>query len=717
MNLPAPSVIATKMVGFGAHCILIPEGTKRAVTPGWQDNATRDLEVVKNWTQGNVCVVGKQDGLWFLEFEYNQLGILEEYEKAYGALQTYRVRSVSGGIHLYFVQDSASRSMGNLQAKDEYGKEIFSARVDNRYVLAPGSTAHPHNDESQPLAAYTAIDISAPIIAPASLLEFLKSRAGSVKVSVTTSQEEVAHVGGRNNFLTSFAGMLRQKCSFSEAELLGALLARNQERCVPPLSTEEVKTIARSISNYQVKPTGTVYYSGVPLGTKPQQSMSIVQPQVPEAAQEPIMSVAEIEEELKKEYPRILLDAPAGPTWEDSILYGPAGDLVKKMSEYNEGHPAAIYLNFLVSLGNIFGRHAYFRIGSTRHYTNEFLAVVGPSSYGRKGSARDVVNEFLKILDPEWSKNRILSGFGSGEAIINEVRDDSMQTITVKQKGKPPKFESQMVPGVSDKRLCIRESELASVFTMASKKESLAGSIIRNGWDSNPLSNNVKGRTAQGISLSARCEQPHVSITGDISTEELKTSLPTGSEHNGFANRYLFVYGYRTKKCSNGGPLIDWSDALVFFDAVVKHAQQCDHMPFSESARTVWNRMYHEDFEAQGEEMTAKMTSRGQPHIRRLAMIFAIIDLEEEVQTRHLHAAKAVWDYCEDSARYIFSGYTREQANIYHWIRANGSSTVTRIREEFYKRNRKVDWITAQMQDLVRQGRLKKNGEEFSTEK
>jgi len=33
-----------------------------------------------------------------------------------------------------------------------------------------------------------------------------------------------------------------------------------------------------------------------------------------------------------------------------------------------------------------------------------------------KGSARDAVNDFMRFVDPEWSRNRILSGFGSGDS-------------------------------------------------------------------------------------------------------------------------------------------------------------------------------------------------------------------------------------------------------------------------------------------------------------
>ena len=428
------------------------------------------------------------------------------------------------------------------------------------------------------------------------------------------------------------------------------------------------------------------------------------------------MTPDEIEAELDKEYPRIPLATPPGPTWDDGILYGPAGDLTRAMAQYNEGHPAGIYLNLLISLGNAFGRSASFRVNQTKHYTNEFLANVGQSSYGRKGSARAAVNEFMKLVDPEWTRNCVLSGFGSGEAIISAIRDDFEQTVTVKdKKGGPPKFEKITVPGVADKRLCIRESELASIFTMASRTESLAGAIIRNGWDGSSLSNNVKGQSKQGISNSARCEEPHVSITGDISKEELKSSLPQGSENNGFGNRFLYCYVHRTQKCPNGGPSLDFAPWLLHFHEVIKPAKKVGVVPLSKSAEKVWARMYL-SFDESGhrDDLTAKMTSRGPAHVRRLATILALIDLSDTVDTKHIHAARTIWDYCDESARYIFQGTTLDQMKLASWVGENGPVTAGQVRRNLYHDNREAAWVRAQLLDLVKQGKLALDGETFS---
>src|SRR5437773_7622682 len=151
-NPPNAAQIAARMIEMGAYVYFIPQGTKRCTVEGWPELATRDLSVAKTLAGDkhlNVIVVGKRDGLWVLEFD--DVSVLEEYEKFHGRIETYRVCSVRCGMHLYFKQTEASWEMGNIGGKNDGGKETWSARIDNKYVLAPFSAAYPHNDETQPL--------------------------------------------------------------------------------------------------------------------------------------------------------------------------------------------------------------------------------------------------------------------------------------------------------------------------------------------------------------------------------------------------------------------------------------------------------------------------------------------------------------------------------------------------------------------------------------
>jgi hypothetical protein len=204
----------------------------------------------------NVGLVGKQNGVWGLD---DDAGLVAEYEKNHGPIQTYGTRTVSGGRHFIFRQSAESWAMGNVSIKDEQSRELLSARVNNRYVVAAGSWAYPHNDESQPLTQYTAINPSAKIYeAPQSLLEFIKAKDAEWKAkkskSVSTDITQVRQVleGGRNNYLTSRAGALRH-AGASEETILAELQRFNERDCVPPLPDSEVESVAKSISK---KPEG-----------------------------------------------------------------------------------------------------------------------------------------------------------------------------------------------------------------------------------------------------------------------------------------------------------------------------------------------------------------------------------------------------------------------------------------------------------------------------
>src|SRR4029077_11243642 len=110
-----------------------------------------------------------------------------------------------------FLQNDASRAMGNIGGKNEFGQETWSARVNNRYVISAGSVAHPNNDPGQPLAAYKALDPKAVVIeAPQSFIDFLKEKDAEIvnRKSVSIEHGKVLE-GGRNNYLTMKAGRLR----------------------------------------------------------------------------------------------------------------------------------------------------------------------------------------------------------------------------------------------------------------------------------------------------------------------------------------------------------------------------------------------------------------------------------------------------------------------------------------------------------------------------
>jgi hypothetical protein len=368
-------------------------------------------------------------------------------------------------------------------------------------------------------------------------------------------------------------------------------------------------------------------------------------------------------------------------------------------------------VNLLVSLGSMFGRSCHFNVNETRHYSNEFVACVGDSSTSRKGASRDVIESLLKQLDSAWFHNCAVSGFASAEAIIDRLRDTLIQSRFDK---KTNKFIETKVPGNPDKRLCVWEPELGTVFSVANKPNSNAASVLRNGWDGKPLNDYVKGKNQDGISNSVSCREPHLSLNSDITPEELIQRMPEGAESNGLGNRFLYVYVYRLKLCSNGGPDIDWSNEVAKLCEVISFASKQGYVALTESARTPWARMYPKMENRRLPGLAGKMTSRGPAHVRRLALIFAMLDLSPVVDTRHLYAAKRIWDYCEDSAQFVFNGTTKNQVKFFQWLQKQEKPvTWAQIRDDCYKRNEKSDVIKTRVAALIRSKRIKQIGDTY----
>jgi hypothetical protein len=130
---------------------------------------------------------------------------------------------------------------------------------------------------------------------------------------------------------------------------------------------------------------------------------------------------------------------------------------------------------------------------------------------------------------------------------------------------------------------------------------------------------------------------------------------------------------------------------------------------------TLTNNNYSELEQDRPDGLAGKMTSRASAHVRRLAMLYALVDLSDRIELKHFHAAYKLWRYCEESAMYIFGGTTREQLRIIQWMSVRGPVTYKQIREEMYKRNRPAVDIKTDLDSLVKTGHLVLVGELYST--
>jgi hypothetical protein len=214
------------------------------------------------------------------------------------------------------------------------------------------------------------------------------------------------------------------------------------------------------------------------------------------------------------------------PTLDPEALHGLAGEIVRAFEPKTEADPAALLFTVLTVVGNVAGKNTRAQVHDDEHPARLFTAVVGETSSGAKGTSLAALRGLLRSVDPVYFGQRVLGGFGSGEAIVTEL---------------------QAKDGVPfDPRLLILETEFAALLAVNNRDGSKSSMTIRQAWD--------------GVKLEARRSKDksvaldhHVSALAHITPEELQARLTENESANGFANRFLFVSSQRSKKLPFGG--------------------------------------------------------------------------------------------------------------------------------------------------------------------
>jgi hypothetical protein len=332
---------------------------------------------------------------------------------------------------------------------------------------------------------------------------------------------------------------------------------------------------------------------------------------------------------------------------------GLAGEFVRAVEPHSEADRGALLIQFLAAFGNLVGRGAYFRVEGTRHHPNEFAVLVGETSKARKGTSWGRVGWVAERLDAAWAAERIGSGLSSGEGLIWEVRDPVVARQAVKAKGRVTGYETvETDPGVADKRLLVVEPEFANVLKQTERTGNTLSVALRQAWDGLTLRSMTKNSPA-------RATDAHVSAIGHITVEELRRYLTATESANGFGNRFIWLCVRRSKLLPDGGePPVGVLEAICARAArVLEAATQAGEVRRDPEASAVWRAVYGALSEG-GPGLTGAMLGRGEAHVMRLAMIYALLDGSVLIRPEHLEAALSVWDYSMASVRHIFGDLT-----------------------------------------------------------
>jgi hypothetical protein len=229
---------------------------KHPRTPHGLNDATIEPSTITEWwtrwPNANIGVAtGKISGIFVLDQDglrgsaFLHARLLAADEQGLGSSRSFpaTLYSTTGqllGIHYVFkypddgagVPNSAGRVGPNLDVRGDGG-----------YFIAP-----PGTHESG--RVYQWQNDLEPADAPEWLLRRARSRILAILGEGAQGMPPAILEGQRNSSLTSLGGTMRAR-GFSVRAIAAALIAENQERCVPPLSADEVARIAESLGRYQ----------------------------------------------------------------------------------------------------------------------------------------------------------------------------------------------------------------------------------------------------------------------------------------------------------------------------------------------------------------------------------------------------------------------------------------------------------------------------------
>jgi hypothetical protein len=227
--------------------------------------------------------------------------------------------------------------------------------------------------------------------------------------------------------------------------------------------------------------------------------------------------------------------------------------------------------------------------------------------------------------------------------------------------------------------------------------------ILRQARDDGNLQNRTKKQPALAT-------EAHISCIGQITKDELKRRLTDTAVGNGFANRFLYVCARRSKLLPEGGALgtVDSGPIMRRIQAAVDFARGVGEMRRDEQARALWREIYPEISECKL-GLLGSVTSRAEAQVLRIGCIYALVDYSAVVRAEHLMAALAVWQYCEDSARFILGdalGDTMADEILRALRNRPEGMTRTEIRGYFskHKKAADIDRALSMLQDHGRAG-------------
>lgn len=391
------------------------------------------------------------------------------------------------------------------------------------------------------------------------------------------------------------------------------------------------------------------------------------------------------------------------PVLSEYASFGLAGTIVKAIAPHTEADNAALLIQLLAAFGNVIGRNSYFKVGADYHHTKLFAVLVGATARGRKGTSWSEIERLMIRVDESF-RDCVQNGLSSGEGLIYHVRDKQTAKKPVRQSGRIVDYQDEIVDeGAKEKRAFIIEPEFARVLKVISREGNTLSSVIRQAWDTDKM--RVMTKTP------IKATDAHVSIVGHITESELGRNLTETEIANGFANRFLWSCVRRSKYLPEGGNLAEseLTDAGSKLKKAMDFASKTGELKRDSQSSQLWHRVYKRLSDGYS-GLLGSVTSRATAQVMRLACLYALLDTSALIKIEHLKAALALWQYCEDSAKYIFGMSLGDKIadEIYSALKESATGLTKTDLSNRFSRNRTAAEIDNALDTLLELERIEK---------
>jgi hypothetical protein len=384
----------------------------------------------------------------------------------------------------------------------------------------------------------------------------------------------------------------------------------------------------------------------------------------------------------------------------DSAFDNLMGEFVLANDHNTEAFRDAVLMQAWELFGCYIGKDVTFNFNATKVFTNGFLVVLGKTGTSRKGTSYNVAISPYRYGDgdlPEFANHRVITGVGSGEALIQKVADKT--------------------GAVTDGRALLYQQEFRRLLTVIRRTDSTMSPILREAYDGGTLSNETKG-------LSLIATGAHVSIIAHTTFEEFRTDVQPVDFSNGLLNRALFL-PIPESVCKivvspddiPEGPMKRLQERLHEAREWGYNASAGRVLRWSTGARSLWNDVYYAIRKAESTSTDSEnaLDARVSNQILKLSMRFAAFDMCENIERYHLQSAIDIVQHYQRQVKKLIWEQSEEESDrekLQDYIHDKGPVTRTDI-HAFFKNHKTSREIQNSLDKLVEsnhivKGRMKK---------